>query len=130
MYAALNLLSSSSSSSLVDVNRPRSSFEVMLPTVLKQYEAEEEEEEEEEKKKNENENVECFWFLISKHRDRRLDIAGNEIILLSKRHPLHYVILTVKCWARLIGWHIIGWPRVMLTLRENVDQKEAWRNQK
>ena len=92
---------------------------------MKQYEAEKEEEEE-----GENENVVRFLFLLGKHRDHHLDIIGNEIILLSKRHPLHYVILTVKCWARLIGWHIIGWPRVMLTLRENVDQKEAWRNQK
>jgi len=33
-----------------------------------------------------------------------LDIVGNEIILLSKRHPLHYVIFTVKRWGRLIGW--------------------------
>jgi len=45
MYAALDL---SSSSWLVDVNSPRpmpSSFEVKLPNVLKQYEAEKEEEE-------------------------------------------------------------------------------------
>jgi len=27
-------------------------------------------------------------------------------------------------------WLVIGWPRVMLTVRENVDQNEAWRNRK
>jgi len=95
MYAALNL---SSSSSLVDVNSPRpmpSGFEVKLPTVLKQYKAGKEEEE--------NENVVRFSFLLGKHRDRHLDIVGNEISLLSKRHPLLYVIFTLKRWARLIG---------------------------
>jgi len=98
MYAALDLSSSSSSSSLVDVNSPRSTgFKVMLPTVLKQSEAEKEEE---------NENVVGlrFSFLLGKHHDCHLDIVGNEIILLSKRQPIHYVIFTVKCWARLIGW--------------------------
>jgi len=45
-----------------------------------------------------------FSFLLGKHRDRHLDIVGNEIILLSKRHPLHYVTFTVKRWASLIGW--------------------------
>jgi len=85
MYAALDLSTSSLSSSLVDVNSPRprsrpSGFEVKLPTVLKHYEAEEEEEE--------NENVVRFSFLLGKHCDR----------------PLHYVIFTVKRWARLIGW--------------------------
>jgi len=49
----------------------------MLPTVLKQYEAEKEEEEE-------NENVVRFSFLLRKHHDRHLDIVGNKIILLSK----------------------------------------------
>jgi len=91
---------SSQSSSLVDVNNPRprsSGFEVMLPAVLKHYEAEKEEEEE-------NENVVRFSFLLGKHRHRHLNILGNEIILLSKQHPLHYVIFTVKCWACLIGW--------------------------
>ena len=72
------MLTSSLSSSLVDVNSPRprsSGFEVMLPTVLKHYEAEKEEEE------NENENVVRFLFLLGKHRDRYLNIVGNEIIL-------------------------------------------------
>jgi len=83
----------------VNSPRPRSSgFEVKLPTVLKHYEAEKEEEEEE------NENVVRFSFLLGKHRDCHLNIVGNEIILLSKQHPLHYVIFTVKRWARLIGW--------------------------
>jgi len=98
MYAALYLSTSTLSSSLVDVNSPRprsSGFEVMLPTVLKHCEAEKEEE---------NENVVRFSFLLGKHRDRHLNIVGNEIILLSKQHPLHYVIFTVKRWARLIGW--------------------------
>ena len=54
-------------------------------------------------RENENENV-WFSFLLSKHRDRYLNIVGNEIILLSKQHPLHYVIFTVKHRARLIGW--------------------------
>jgi len=84
MYAALDLSSSSLSSSLVDVNcpRPRSSgFEVKLPTVLKHYEAQKEEE---------NENVVRFSFLLGKHRDRHLDIVGNEIILLSKQHPTSF----------------------------------------
>ena len=101
MYAALDLSTSSLSSSLVNVNshRPKSSgFEVMLPTVLKHYEAKKEE------KKEENENVVWFLFLLRKHRDRYLNIVGNEIILLSKQHPLHYVIFTLKRWARLIGW--------------------------
>jgi len=93
------MLSSSLSSSLDDVNssRPMSNgFEVMLPTVLKHYETGKEE--------NENENVVRFSFLLGKHRDRYLNIVGNEIILLSKQHPLHYDIFTVKRWARLIGW--------------------------
>jgi len=45
MYAALELSTSSLSSSLVNMNSPRprsSGFEVMLPTVLKHYEAEKE----------------------------------------------------------------------------------------
>jgi len=68
----------------------------MLPTVLKQFEAQEEE----------NKNVVGlhFLFLLGKHRDRHLDIVGNEIILLSKRQPIHYIIFTLKHWAHLIGW--------------------------
>jgi len=114
MYAALDLSTSSPSSSLVDVNSPRpwsSGFEVNLPTVLKHYEAEKEEE---------NENVVRFLFLLGRHRDRHLNIVGNEIILLSKQHPLHYVIFTVKRWARLIGClnHIdIALKRINLTRR-------------
>jgi len=80
---------------------------------LKQYEAEKDEEEK-------NENVVRFSFLLGKHRDRHLDIVGNEIILLCKRHPLHYVIFTVKRWARLIGWlkHIdVALKRISLTRR-------------
>ena len=95
------MLLSSLSSSLDDVNssRPTSNgFEVMLPTVLKHYETGKEEEE------NENENVVRFSFLLGKHRDRYLNIVGNEIILLSKRHPLHYVIFTVKRWAFINRW--------------------------
>jgi len=60
---------SSLSSSLVDVNSPRprsSGFVVMLPAVLKHYEAEKEEE---------NENVVRFSFLLGKHRDRHLNIV-------------------------------------------------------
>jgi len=112
---------SSLSSSLVDVKsaRPKSSgFEVKLPTVLKHYEAEKEEEEE-----NENENVVRFSFLLGKHCDRHWDIVGNEIILLSKQHPLHYVIFTVKCWARLIGWLNdidVALKMINLTRRRNV----------
>jgi len=72
------MLSSSLSSSLDNVNssRPTSNgFEVMLPTVLKHYETGKEEEENE----NENENVVWFSFLLGKHRDRYLNIVGNEI---------------------------------------------------
>ena len=58
----ISIMSSSLSSSLVDMNSPRptsSGFEVMLPTVLKHYEAGKEEENE-----NENENVVRFSFCL------------------------------------------------------------------
>ena len=92
IYETLDLSSSSSSLSSVDVN---SGFEDTFLTVLKQFETEEEEE---------NENAVRFSFLLGKHRDRHLDIVGNEIILLSKRQPIHSITFTVKRWAHLIGW--------------------------
>jgi len=110
--------SSSLSSSLVDVNSPRprsSGFEAILPTVLIHYEAGKEEE-------NENENVVRFSFLLGKHHDRYLNIVVNEIIL-SKQHPLHYVIFTVKRWVRLIGWlndMDVALKTINLTQRRNV----------
>jgi len=40
------------------------------------------------------------------------------------------IILRIRVESILGYWLVIGKPRVMLTLRKNVDQKEAWRNRK